>query len=95
MKIGNSIKSIRKKRGFRQVDLANLCGISQNYLSQIEKNIKEPNFSTLKLIADKLDTPLLVILFLSIEEDDVKQEKRDVYKTLEPTIKTLVTSFLE
>ncbi|MGQ7855146.1 helix-turn-helix domain-containing protein [Pedobacter sp. WC2501] len=32
----------------RQNAFADLCNISQTYLSQIENNIKEPNISTLK-----------------------------------------------
>jgi transcriptional regulator with XRE-family HTH domain len=92
MNIGSTIKDLRQKKGLKQLDLAALCDITPSYLSQIEKNIREPNMSTLKIIAEKLDIPLPFLMFLSIEEEDVKEEKREAFKLILPSIKDLVNS---
>lgn len=61
MDLGQTIKSIRKQKGLKQNQFAELCEITQAYLSQIENNLKEPNLSTLKVISDKLETPLPIL----------------------------------
>lgn len=92
MDLGQTIKSIRKQKGLKQNQFAELCEITQAYLSQIENNLKEPNLSTLKVISDKLETPL-PILFLSLDNKDVKPEKAEAFKMIAPSVKSLVNQF--
>ena len=49
---GNAIKSARLKKGLTQQDLANLSGTSKTYISRIENNAIEPEFSTLYKIVE-------------------------------------------
>lgn len=93
MNIGHSIKSLRKRKGLSQKEFAEICEISPSYLSQIEKNQKNPHTGTLKTLADKLDVPLPIIYFLSMEEMDIKPEKRDAFNLLEPTMKAMISTF--
>jgi transcriptional regulator with XRE-family HTH domain len=93
MDLGTVIKNIRKKKGFTQTQLAELCGITQTYLSQIENNQKEPNTATLKIIAEKLDFPLPILFFLSIEDTDIPEKKRDAYNMISPSVKSLIDTF--
>jgi transcriptional regulator with XRE-family HTH domain len=93
MDLGSIIKNIRKNKGQTQNEFAALCGITQTYLSQIEGNLKEPNLSTLKAISEKLDLPLPILFFLSLTEEDVHPNKRKAFKTVSPSVKSLVNEF--
>lgn len=63
MDLGETIKSIRKQKGLKQNEFAQLCNITQAYLSQIENNLKEPNLSTLRVISNNLGIPLPILFF--------------------------------
>ena len=93
MNLGNAIKSRRVSKGINQLELANRCNITQSYLSQIENNLKEPNLSTLKKIAEVLEVPLPLLFFLSLDENDVAEEKRRDFIIINNSIKSLVSSY--
>ncbi len=93
MDLGSIIKKRRKQKRYTQSELAELCGITQTYLSQIENNSKEPNLSTIKVIANHLDVPLPILFFLSLNDDDVSPEKRDAFKMISPSVNSLVNEF--
>ena len=93
MNLGNTIKNIRKKKGQTQKEFASQCGISQTYLSKIENNSKEPNLSTLKTISKVLNVPLPILFFLSMTDEDVPENKKEAFKIINPSIKSLVNEF--
>lgn len=93
MDLGNVIRNIRKQRRLTQNEFASMCGITQTYLSQIEGNLKEPNLSTLKTISEKLDVPLPIIFFLSMNKDDIHPNKRKAFEIVSPSVKSLVNEF--
>lgn len=95
MNLGIKIKQIRKQKGLTQSSFASICGITQTYLSQIENNQKEPNISTLKKISQVLEVPLPILFFLSMDEEDVSQEKREAFKLVSPSINSLVYEFFK
>ncbi|RZJ63471.1 MAG: XRE family transcriptional regulator [Flavobacterium sp.] len=90
MDLGTVIRDIRKVKGQTQTEFAITCGITQTYLSQIENNGKEPNLSTLKIIAEHLEVPLPILFFLSLDEDDISIEKRQAFEMLSPSVKKLI-----
>ncbi len=90
MNLGNAIKNIRKQRGHTQQEFASACRITQTYLSQIENNLKDPNLSVLKTIAEKLSVPLPILFFQSITENDVAPGKRAMFKQIDPLVKNLI-----
>lgn len=92
MKIGEQIKKIRKGKGFSQKIFADICEISQAYLSQIENDRKLPNISVINTLSEKLHIPVACIMFLSIEQSDVKENKLGLYNTFKPTIDQLIKS---
>jgi XRE family transcriptional regulator, regulator of sulfur utilization len=93
MNLGLTIKNIRKQKGLKQNTFADLCDITQAYLSQIENNLKEPNLSTLKVISEKLDTPLPILFFLSLETNDVPEHKKQAFGLIAPSVKSLINEF--
>ena len=90
MNIGNAIKDLRQKKGLKQTDFAVECGLSQSYLSSIEKGRKEPTLSILKQIANALSIPMPVLVFFSIDQEDIVESKKEAFKLLEPSIKGLI-----
>lgn len=93
MDLGNTLKKLRKEKGLKQNEFAAICEITQAYLSQIENNSKQPNLSTLKKISGKLETPLPIIFFLSMNEDDVAPQKREAFQMIAPSVNSLVEKF--
>lgn len=95
MTIGEIIHALRKKAGYSQVTLAERCAISQTYLSQIEKDKRDPHLSTLRVICKNLNIPLPLLFFFTIDANDVPSKKRQAFDTLYPSIKQLLTTVFE
>ena len=53
--VGKKIKFFREKCGFTQEELSERVGLSQNYLSSIERGLSFPSPGKLVLIIDELD----------------------------------------
>ena len=70
MNIGKAIKLCRTQRGLSQVELAEKIGISVSYLSLVENGKRDIKISTLANIADTLQVPLPIIVFLSADEKE-------------------------
>lgn len=90
MNIGQVIKDARKAKGQTQTELAQICGITQTYLSQIENNSKEPNLSTLKTISYNLEIPLPILFFMSLSTEDITPEKRQAFLILNESVRQLI-----
>lgn len=90
MDIGNAIKTLRKQKGISQKQLAEICEISVNALCQIENDQTFPHKSTIQKICDALQVPTSYLLFFSISEEDVPENKRGLFKDLSPTMKSLL-----
>lgn len=58
----NKIKSMRVLKEIKQKDMANLLGISPQYLSRLESGRVDLKLSTLKQIAKALDVDLKDLL---------------------------------
>lgn len=95
MNLGQTIKVLRKKKGFKQNEFAEQCHISQTYLSQIESNQKDPNLSILKEISKNLNVALPILFFLSIDEEDVSKEKKEIFKIISPTMNKMIETLYE
>jgi len=69
MKIGNTIKRIRKQKVMTLKQIAKLTGIQEATLSRIENDKMDGSLNTYMLIAGGLDLKLSE-LFAAIEEDE-------------------------
>jgi transcriptional regulator with XRE-family HTH domain len=90
MDIGTAIKNLRKEKGLGQKQLAEMCGISVNALSQIEINATFPQKSTIKKICESLQIPVSYLLFFSISDEDIPEDKKIVFKSLNSAIKSVL-----
>jgi transcriptional regulator with XRE-family HTH domain len=50
--LGNRVRSLRRKQGWTQVEMADMLGVDRSYLSEIETGKKDPSLRILKTIAD-------------------------------------------
>lgn len=90
MDLGTAIKAIRKEKKMGQKELADQSGISVNALSQIELNNTFPQKSNLEKICKALDIPVSYLLFFSIGEEDIPEEKRGTFNILNDAIRNLL-----
>jgi transcriptional regulator with XRE-family HTH domain len=90
MRIGHTLRKLRKDRGLRQLKAAAEIGISQTYLSQIEGDLREPSIDILKKFSSYYNIPVPVIFFSSLSEEDVAENKLPAYRILRPIIDNLI-----
>lgn len=57
--VGDRLRRIRHGRGERLTDTAGRAGISPQYLSEVERGLKEPSSEMIAAIAGALDTTLV------------------------------------
>lgn len=93
MDLGQTIKKLREQRGLKQNTFAEKCDLSPAYLSQIENNQKDPNLSTIREISASLGIPLPILFFLSLDESDIPEKKREAFKMMSPVIKNMIQEF--
>ena len=55
---GNRLKAIRLGRQLTQEELAELVGISVDFLSLIERGINSPSFDVLQRMGERLNLPV-------------------------------------
>jgi transcriptional regulator with XRE-family HTH domain len=55
---GRSVRSLRKRRGLSQETLAEMCGLSRNYISDIERGVRNPGLLVTVALAKALKVPL-------------------------------------
>ena len=67
MDVGEAIKDLRCKKNFSQKDLAKKLGITQGYLSLIERGGREPSLDLIKKIAGGLEIPQQLIFLLTCD----------------------------
>jgi transcriptional regulator with XRE-family HTH domain len=58
---GKRLRSIRHERGLTQEELAELVGISVDFLSLIERGINAPSFEVLEQMAGGLKLPVMAL----------------------------------
>ncbi len=90
MEIGTAVRKLRKNKGLTQKVLAEKCGISANAMNQIENNTSFPHKNTIDKICEVLGIPVSYLLFFSIGEDDVPEEKKVVFNSLNDAIKSVL-----
>ena len=91
MDIGNRIKFFREKQNITVNKLANMAGVSQSYLRDLELGVKQPTVEYLSYICDALGISLKQ--FFSNEEQD--NEFIELLDKLNNEQRNSLKSFLE
>jgi transcriptional regulator with XRE-family HTH domain len=82
MNIGNAIKIVRKQKSLSQTALAEMTGLTQKALSEIERGGVSPHTKSLEKICQALDIPMPLLYFIAIEEQDIPEDRRFLYEQL-------------
>lgn len=59
--LGESLREIREKHKFTQVEVANAAGIDVNYYARIERGVANPSYEKIYSIMEVLKMDALVI----------------------------------
>lgn len=92
MNLGETIKICRKKKGLTQAQLAELANISMSHLCLMEKNKRAPSISAIESIANALDIPLSVLIFLASSTDQLKELSKGQIEQLTHSIMELMSN---
>ena len=65
-KLGNRIKTVRKEKGIKQMDLGYACDLDKSNMNRIEAGNTNPSILLLKKIAFELGVPVSDLLNLEI-----------------------------
>lgn len=68
-RLGARIQALRHDRELTQEELAQRCGISQKYLSELERGEKAPSWETLVAVAHKGLQIRLAALMFGVDEE--------------------------
>lgn len=90
MNIGKAVVTLRKQKGFNQKRFCEEIGITQSYLSQIENDNKKPSTDVLVDIANAIGVPLPVLFWFSVDENDVDENKVEMFTQLKPMIDKMI-----
>lgn len=91
MKIGETLKKLRNKKSLTLEDISFKTGLSVSYISCLERDKRNINFSTLEKIAKAISVPLPVIIFLSASDEDFDQGDKTL-TSLQSTLTAYVLS---
>ena len=78
IQIGNRIKEIRKSKGLSQREAAKKLNMAFSTYSNYENNNREPNFETLKRIADVLGVSVAQL----VNDDAVADEETSIFQQM-------------
>jgi len=91
MRLGHILKLVRTQRGLNQQQTADLLGISQNYLSLIESERKQPSVNKIADIAKSLNISKDALLFVSSGvPSELDSEDKTDYQRLQKNIVSLL-----
>jgi transcriptional regulator with XRE-family HTH domain len=90
MDAGQAVMTLRKKKGFSQAELAKLASMTQASLSHIEAGKKIPHKSTIDKLCNALDIPIKMFYFLTISSEDLPENSRSKFSTIEKAMKDLI-----
>lgn len=96
-KIGKRLADLRKKNHFKQTELAEKLNVSQQVISNIERELTVPDIEFLKSAADLYKVSLDQLVgrdFLSEETDDIEQKIISYIKQMDDKGKELSLDLL-
>ena len=87
MDLGNAIQTLRKEQKVSRKDLAERSNLSVTALYNIENNLSFPSKDTIERICSSLNIPVSYLMFFSITEDDIPEDKRSSFHYLQAPLK--------
>lgn len=82
MNIGQAIRFTRHLKGQTQQQVADGAGISVSYVSLLEQGQRTPHLEVLERIAAVLETPVVILVFLAMSAEEMKEISPDLHAAL-------------
>ena len=92
--VAKRIRYFREKKGLTVNGLANLAGISQSYLRDIELGNKTPTVEYLEYICDALKISLVSFFDVEDDGDEMKRLINSLSKEQQDSLKNLLKSII-
>lgn len=92
--LGQIIKLFRKNAQLTQVQLANACSVTPEYVSKIENGAKTPSMELLKKISVLVNIPLPIILLLSMDQAQLESVSHHSFGQTKPLVEKLLGNLL-
>lgn len=90
MNYGRAIRMARAARALSQQEVAARAGMTNSYLSLIEKGHRVPSIEKLEALAQALSVPLPVITLLAADEQDLQGIDHDTAAEMSELLLKLV-----
>lgn len=87
MDLGDALKQLRKELKVSRKELAERSNLSITALYNIENNLSFPSKDTIERLCSSLNVPVSFLMFYSITEDDIPEEKRTLFRFLQEPMK--------
>ena len=88
---GVVVKEIRKRLGMSQKEFADKLNTSQTYLSSIESGAFPPG-KFIQKVSETFNFPIEAIVFLSLSEDDIPEDRIGLYNAMRKPLEEIVYS---
>lgn len=92
MKLGYTIKQLRKLRKISQGELAIKTNLTQTYVSLIETDKKEPTMATLRSISNVLEISIPLLILKAAEPSDFNNSEKATI--LLPVIDSMINQII-
>ncbi len=92
MNLGKAIKLCRTQKNLSQVQLAELANVSVSYVSLLERNKRDPNLSAVQKIAEAMEIPFSILIFLAADRDELEDISPELAEKLSYTALKLIES---
>lgn len=93
--LGETIKTLRKEKGYSQQGFAKKLNLNNPYYNCIENDKQEPSIPTLRNICKHLDINIHILFIMSLKREDVPEEKRKQYDFIMPSILEMAMSLVD
>lgn len=94
MNLGAAIRNTRKKFKLSQGEFAKAIGVTQTHISQVELGFNKPSWTLLDKISKHYHIPVPIILWNGIEEEDIRMEKKGIFKILKQPIDAMIDQIM-
>lgn len=94
MNIGKALKEVRRIKKLSQSKAATAIKIPQGSLSKMETGKIVPDLKTIDKISKGYNVPSALIMYLAVEPKDIRSDRKDFYKALDPIMKRLIKKLI-
>lgn len=82
MNLGKAMREARKNAGFLQTDLVRKLRITEQYISNMENNKREPSLWLIKDFCRITNIPIYVLFLMATDEKDINPEDMELFKEI-------------